>query len=131
MVQAHHPILLLTMNIDSEKKVMWDILRTPPKKSIKQQLEESADRGEPTLELYKTFVDCASRLLNRPDFKHLSFKDEVIHESVLALIKLWPKLVGSITPLSGIHTIVSSIAYSCRQKEKIQAQIKEDLLEIT
>ena len=117
------------MNIDSEKKVMWDILRTPPKKSIKQQLEESADRGEPTPELYKTFVDCASRLLANPNFKHLSFKDEVIHESVLALIKLWPKLVGSITPLGGMHAIVSSTAYSCQQKEKIQAQIKEDMLE--
>lgn len=117
------------MNIDSEKKVMWDILRTPPKKTIKQQLEESADRGEPTLELYETFVDFAARMLNAGVYKHLSYRDDMVHDAVLQLIHLWPKLIGSSSPLNGMHAIVTSTAYSCRQKEKIQAQIKEDMIE--
>lgn len=117
------------MDIETEKQVMWDILKDTGPKSIKQQLEESTAAGVPTKDLYQTFVDISSKTVNKAAYKHLSYPDEIINDAVMFMIKNWQKADPNKQPFAYFYQLAVMSAMQHSRNEGVQHRIKEQLAE--
>ena len=115
-------------NEEVEKYLMWDILKRPTAKTLSEQLAESHLLGYPTTELANSFVTIANNALNRPGYRYLECRDDIVSEAVLAMYRCWQKVFVHDTALTYFYTVALNSGVRYRRQERIQQDIKEDLL---
>ena len=73
------------------------------------QIAESKKLGELTPELFRSFVDIASRRIKTAQYKHLDYPDDKVNYAVEQLCKSWAKFEPdkSQNPFAYFMTIVT------------------------
>jgi len=117
------------MCTEIDKQELWEILT---KRTLVQQLQDSLALDEPTNQLLNSFVDIATRMMNRAQFQHYSLKEEMINEAVLLMLQNWKKAAVGIannTVLPYFAQLALVAIYAHTQRESKQSHIKRDLKE--
>lgn len=115
--------------MNEEQQIFWDTIKYGPQRTVTEQIVASRIFGEPTPHLKKTFVNIAVKYVNRSNFMHYPYKEEMINESVLSMMKFWDRidLNKSDNPYAFFTVLIESACIQVMSKERKQQEIKIDL----
>jgi hypothetical protein len=112
--------------MEVDKKEMWEALSAV---TISEHIRLSIQQGEPTQGLLKWFVTIANKSLNRASYVHLTFKEEIVHDAIIQMLKHWRKADGCGNAFAYFYQITIACAHQHMHQENRQRQIKELLID--
>lgn len=108
--------------MEIDKKEMWEALSAV---TISEHIRLSIQQGEPTQGLLKWFVTIANKTLNRANYVHLIYKEEIVNEAIVSMLQHWRKADGCSNAFAYFYQITIACAHRHLQCESKQRQIKE------
>ena len=124
--------------LTKEQRNAWKKLKDPDfgrelndNPSVIREIRKAHKLGNPTPLLVAFMYKMANHMLNRPNFKPYSYRDDMVQYAMLMMMNSWKKFdeTKSPYPTEYFKQVIKSAAiqYICREKKHVN--IKEDLLE--
>jgi len=119
------------IDMNEEQQIVWDTIKYGPHKTLVEQIISSRQIGEVSPHLMKSFVRIATAVANKSNFVNYSYKEDMISEAVLSMIKYWDRIQLDKTdhPVAYFAVLAQNACFGIINREKKQQEIKIDFEE--